>query len=145
MLSIQQKFRFYIWEIPCAQWNGTFRLYKPDPSHHFSNGYCTCKQDSKQWYWGQQFCQIERDILVRLTEMTRPVKEDDLQSWSRIFQSDQTQMVRSIKWKFPEFWFEWKALMALPMPEFVISNNFVVPFIMILLSFVPLGILGVHG
>ena len=46
---------------------------------------------------GQQFCQIERDILVRLTEMTRPVKEDDLQSWSRIFQSDQTQMVRSIK------------------------------------------------
>ena len=35
--------------------------------------------------------------------------------------------------------------MALPMPEFVISNNFVVPFIMILLSFVPLGILGVHG
>ena len=30
------------------------------------------------------------------TEMTRPVKVDHLQSWSRIFRSDQTQMVRSI-------------------------------------------------
>ena len=35
--------------------------------------------------------------------------------------------------------------MALPMPEFVISNNFIIPIIMILLSFVLLGIVGVHG
>ena len=34
--------------------------------------------------------------------------------------------------------------MALPMPEFVISNNFIVPIVMILLSFVLLGILGVR-
>ena len=81
--------------IPCAQWNGTFRLHKPDPSHHFSNGYCTCKQDSKQWYWGQQFCQIERDISVRLTEMTRPVKEDDLKAGPEY--SSQTKP----KWSVP--------------------------------------------
>ena len=39
---------------------------------------------------------MERDISVRPTEMTRPVKVDHLQSWSRIFRSDQTEMVRSI-------------------------------------------------
>ena len=32
-LSIQQKFRFEISEIPRAQWNCTFRLHRPDPSH----------------------------------------------------------------------------------------------------------------
>ena len=32
-LSIQQKFPFEIPEIPRAQWNGTFRLNRPDPSH----------------------------------------------------------------------------------------------------------------
>ena len=45
---------------------------------------------------GQQFCQMERDISVPPTEMTRLVKVDHLQSWSRIFRSDQTEMVRSI-------------------------------------------------
>ena len=79
-LSIQQKFRFEISEIPRAQWNGTFRLHRPDPSHR-ALGYCSCKQDTKEWYWGQQFCQMERDISVRPTEMTRPVKVDHLQSW----------------------------------------------------------------
>ena len=94
-LSIQQKFRFEIQEILRVQWNGSFRLHRPDPSHR-ALGYCSCKQDTKEWYWGQQFCQMERDISVRPTEMTRPVKEDHLQSWSRIFRSDQTEMVRSI-------------------------------------------------
>ena len=32
-LSIQQKYRFEISEISRAQWNGTFRLHRPDPSH----------------------------------------------------------------------------------------------------------------
>ena len=32
MLSIEQKFRFEILEIPRAQWKSTFRLYRPDPS-----------------------------------------------------------------------------------------------------------------
>ena len=57
---------------------------------------CSCKQDRKVRYWGQQFWQMERDSSVRPTEMTRPVKVDHLQSWSRIFRSDQTEMVRSI-------------------------------------------------
>ena len=43
-LSIQQKFRFEISEILLAQWNGTFRLYRPDPSHR-AFGYCSCKQE----------------------------------------------------------------------------------------------------
>ena len=58
----------------------------------------SCKQDRKERYWGQQFWQMERDISVRPTEMTRPVTVDHLQSWSRIFRSDQTEMVRSIWW-----------------------------------------------
>ena len=39
---------------------------------------------------------MERDISVRPTEMTRPVTVDHLQSWSLIFRSDQTEIVRSI-------------------------------------------------
>ena len=51
-LSIQQKFRFQISENPLAQWNGTFRLHRPDPSHHMLLfGYCSCKQDAKEQYW----------------------------------------------------------------------------------------------
>ena len=42
-------------------------------------------QNTKEQYWGQQFCQMERDISVRPTDITGPVKEDHLQSWSRIF------------------------------------------------------------
>ena len=43
----------------------------------------------------QQLCQMEKDISVRPTEMTRPIKVDHLQSWSRI------QWGRSIQQKFP--------------------------------------------
>ena len=81
-LSIQQKFRFEISEIPRAQWNGTFRLHRPDPIHRAFDS--SCKKDTKQRYWGQQFCQMERDISVRPTEMTRPVKVGHFQSWFRI-------------------------------------------------------------
>ena len=42
-----------------AQWNGTFRLHRPDPSNR-TFGHCSCKQDAKERYWGQQFCQMER-------------------------------------------------------------------------------------
>ena len=48
-LSIQQKFWFKISEISRAQWNGTFQLHRPDPSHH-GFGYCPCKQDTKERY-----------------------------------------------------------------------------------------------
>ena len=83
----------------------------PDTSHRVF-GYCPCKHDAKELFWGQHFCQMERDISVRPTEMTRPVKEDHLQSWSCIYPSDQTEMVRSI-WctnrNFRKFWVELKA------------------------------------
>jgi len=71
-LSIQQKFQFEITEIPRAEWKGTLRLHRPDPSHR-AFGYCSCKQDTKERYWEQQFCQMERDISVRPTEMSGPL------------------------------------------------------------------------
>ena len=45
------------------QRNGTLRLHRPDPSHR-TFGYCSCKQDTKERHWGQQFCQLEKDISV---------------------------------------------------------------------------------
>ena len=45
-LSIQQKFRFEISETSRAQWNGTFRLHRPDPSHR-AFCYCGLAADSK--------------------------------------------------------------------------------------------------
>ena len=93
-LSIQQKFRFEISEISRAQWNGTFRLHRPDPSHR-AFGHFSCKLDTKQWYEGQQFCQMERDFSVGSTEMARSVKVDHLQRRSQIFRSDRTETVRS--------------------------------------------------
>ena len=41
-------------------------------------------KDTKERYWGQQFCQMERDISVRPTEMTRPVKEDKTEMFRAI-------------------------------------------------------------
>ena len=93
-LSIQQKFRFEISEISRAQWNGTFRLHRPDPSHR-AFGHFSCKLDTKQWYEGQQFCQMERDFSVGSTKMARSVKVDHLQRRSQIFRSDRTETVRS--------------------------------------------------
>ena len=71
--------------------------------HFLLENTCSCKQDRKERYWEQQFWQMERDISVRPTEMTRPVTVDHLQSWSRIFRSDQTEMVRSIWWTNQNF------------------------------------------
>ena len=48
------KIWFEISEISCAQWNGTFPLDRPNPSHH-AFGYCSRKQETKKRYWGQQF------------------------------------------------------------------------------------------
>ena len=42
------------------------------------------------------FVKTERDNSVGATEMTGPVKVDHLQSCSQIFQSDRTELVRSI-------------------------------------------------
>ena len=49
---LQQKFQFEISEISCAQWNGTFRLHRPHLSHR-TFGYGSCKQDTKERYWGR--------------------------------------------------------------------------------------------
>ena len=42
-----------------TQWHGTFCLHRPDPSH-CAFGYCSCKQDTENWYWGKQFYQNGR-------------------------------------------------------------------------------------
>ena len=55
--------------------------------------YCSCKLGNKRAVLGQQFRQKERDFSVQLTEMTRPVKEDHLQSGSRIFQTKPKESV----------------------------------------------------
>ena len=46
-LSIQQKFLFEISETSRVQWNGTFRLDRPDPSHR-AFCYCGLAADSKR-------------------------------------------------------------------------------------------------
>ena len=70
---------FYSTKIPvwnfgnsASQWNGTFRLHRPNPSHR-AFGYCSFKQDTKERYWRQQFCEMKRDVSVWPTEMTGPV------------------------------------------------------------------------
>ena len=92
----------------------------------------SCKQDRKERYWGQQFWQMERDISVWPTEMTRPVTVDHLQSWSRIFRSDQTEMVRSIWWtnrNFRNFGLNGKRVLFLAptcVPGFEYSQNLLI-------------------
>ena len=117
---------FEISEIPRAHWKGTFRLHRPDISHRVF-GYCSCKQDTKERHWGQQFWQRALSRLVKIsgisgsavngtrfvdsshwkiprksgkypTEMTRPVKVDHLQSWSRIFWSEPTDISGILGW-----------------------------------------------
>ena len=72
VLSIQQKFRFEISAILRVQWNGTFRLHRPGP------------KPTRAW------------LLFLQAGYKRAVLGTTFQSWSRIFRSDQTEMVRSI-------------------------------------------------
>ena len=92
------RFRFPVWRnfgnSTYTQWNGTFRLHRPEPSNH-AFGYCSCKQDTKTAVLRTTIWQMERVISSRPTEITRPVKVEHLQSWSRVFRSDQTEMVCS--------------------------------------------------
>ena len=81
---------------------------------HRAFGYCSCKLETKEQYWGRQFCQMERDKSVRPTEITRPVKVDYLlnvvpsipvgSNWNSPFNLISNQNV-------PEFWDKWKALL----------------------------------
>ena len=64
-----------------AQWNGTLRLHRPEPSHRVFC-YCSCMQDAEERFSGQQFCQMERDELMNCPDQ---FKVDNLQRWSQIF------------------------------------------------------------
>ena len=92
---------FHLTKIPVWNFGNftcPFRLHRPDPSHR-AFSYWYCKQDAKERYWGQQFCQMERDIWDNLTVQSvseDAFKVDQLQNWSRILRSDQTEMVRPI-------------------------------------------------
>ena len=46
------------------------------PKRFYQGLYCEGKKDTKERYWGQQFCQMERDISVRPTKKTGSVKGD---------------------------------------------------------------------
>ena len=73
---------------------------------------CSRKQDRKERYWRQQFWQMERDISVRPTEMTRPVTVDRP---SKLVPNIPVGPNRNGPFhlmnqrKFPEFGVEWKA------------------------------------
>ena len=86
--STQQKFQFEILLI------GTVHSSCTDPTQATAC-YSSSMQVTKEQYWGQKFCQKERDISVRPTKMTRPVKVDHLQS--SVLNSSQTKL----KWSIP--------------------------------------------
>ena len=70
-----------------------------------------CQQDTEDHYWGQQFCQNERDILVWPAKIPRLVKLDHLQSWPQIFWSEWTDgsflAFYFYKTTFAEFYGKW--------------------------------------
>ena len=92
--------KFWKFHVP----NKTAHSGCTDPTQATAFGYCSCKQDTKEQYWGQQFCQMERNISVRPTEMTRPVKVDHPQSTNINGPFNLMYQLKS-----PEFWVEWKA------------------------------------
>ena len=94
-ISIQQKLRFEISEIPCAQWNGTVRLYRLDPSHR-TFGYYSSKQVTKERYWGQQISQMERNISVRPKEMN-----SDRSKWTTFKAGPEYTGCTKPKWSVP--------------------------------------------
>ena len=61
-----------------AQWNSTFRLHRPDPSHR-TFGYCSCKQARKERYWKQNFVKWKGTL-----RSDRP-KRPDRSLWTTIF------------------------------------------------------------
>ena len=73
------------------KWNGKYRLHIPDPGHCVF-GYCSFKEDAKEWYWGDKLtnCQMERDM-VQPTKMSGPVRVDLFQRWPQIFLPDRTE------------------------------------------------------
>ena len=116
------KFRFEIqfrkFHVP----NGTvlwLRLHRPDPIHR-AFGYCSCKQDTKERYGGQQFGQMERNISFR------PVKVDHAPS-----NSGRSKPKRSVPLYFRNFGSTgkrpmnyWKCVSNFPSPDWYIGDSF---------------------
>ena len=109
--TIPKKFQFENLEIPCTQWKGTFQLNRPNSSHSVYD-YCTCKQDTGERYWGQQFCQLMEGHFS-------PTDQND--QLVRVDHAGQTEL----KWfipldfwmKFPELWAERKVLIKSTSPQ----------------------------
>ena len=103
-LPIQQKIQFEVSEIQCAPWNSIFGLHIPNPSHG-TFSYCSCKWDAEEWYWAEQFCQMERDILVQQLEMNWLVKVDQLHNSQLV---DVSACVCRDIWTRGKCWRAWK-------------------------------------
>ena len=109
------RFRFPVWRnfgnSTYTQWNGTFRLHRPEPSNH-AFGYCSCKQDTKTAVLGTT-------ILTNGTGYFGPTHRDNQAGQS----GAPSKLVPSIpvgsnrnglfqlmyQPTFPEFWVERKA------------------------------------
>ena len=97
-LSIQQEFRFKISETSRAEWNGRFRLHRPDPSHR-AFGYCSWKQDTKERYClGTTILSNGKEYFGLTDWNDQTSQRGHLQSWSRKFRSDQTEMSGILCW-----------------------------------------------
>ena len=90
VLSIQQKFRLKLQKFHVPNIHSCCTVPTQATAHLFIV-HINCQQDTEEQYWGQQFCQMERDILVWPAKITRLVKVDHLQTWSQIFWSEWTE------------------------------------------------------
>ena len=76
------------------------------------NGYCSCTQDTKERYWEQQFCQMEKGHFSP-TDRNDQTGQSGLRRWSQIYilvgpnRNGPFHLISNRK--FPEFWAEWKA------------------------------------
>ena len=94
-LSNQQKVRLEISEIPCTQWNDTFLLHRPDPSH-------------RALYAGQRRGVLGTAMLSNgeehfgLTDRNDRTGQSGPRPWSQISRSHRTKMPCS-NWNFRNF------------------------------------------
>ena len=97
--------------------NGTvqlcaFQLHRPDPSHCMF-AHCSCKQDTKEWFWGQQFCEMEKGHFSPndQNDQTSQRGPSSKLLLNILVQPMQTELLHSIMYqpKCTEFWVEWKA------------------------------------
>ena len=76
------------------------------------NGYCSCTQDTKERYWEQQFCQMEKGHFSP-TDRNDQTGQSGLRRWSQIYilvgpnRNGPFHLISNRK--FPKFWAEWKA------------------------------------